>query len=490
MTFPGVDKLRAAERQAKTSRVRLWKDYQPPTATYSGKEKDFTGVVFEVINGDAISVKAPNGQLKKVFLSSIRPPREQGKSAEDDKPVAPRPKNFKPLFDIPWLFEAREFLRKKLVGTTVKCQLDYVSPARDNYPEKFCYTVTVSGTNVAEALVGKGLATVIRYRQDDDQRSSKYDDLLAAEAQALKQAKGVHQKKDVPSHRINDLTTAPDSSRIKHQYLPSWQRALRTEAVVEFVASGSRFRLFIPKESCLVTFLLAGITCPRTSRPATDKLKASEAEPYGEEAFHFVKERILQRDVSVHMDTTDKNGTAAIGWMWLENNVNLSVLLVEEGYAAVHFTAEKSEYYRILKAAEDQAKAAKKNRWANWVEPDPADETKVEGENETSEKTEKAPAERKMKMENIVVTEVTPELHFFAQHTDSGPKLEQLMSKLRQDFKASPPVTGSYNPRRDDLCAAKFSLDDEWYRAKVISVSGGKATVRYIDYGNTEVSFT
>lgn len=79
INISGVDKLRAAERQAKTSRVRLWKDYQPPTATYSGKEKDFTGTVFEVINGDAISVKSPTGQLKKVFLSSIRSPREVGK---------------------------------------------------------------------------------------------------------------------------------------------------------------------------------------------------------------------------------------------------------------------------------------------------------------------------------------------------------------------------------------------------------------------------
>jgi staphylococcal nuclease domain-containing protein 1 len=366
--------------------------------------------------------------------------------------------------------------------------LDYVSPARDNFPEKFCYTVTVGGVNVAEALVGKGYATVIRYRQDDDQRSSKYDDLLAAEAQALKQTKGIHAKKDVPSHRINDLTTAPESSRIKHQYLPSWQRALRTEATVEFVASGSRFRMFIPKESCLVTFLLAGITCPRTSRPATDKLKATEAEPFGDEAFSFVKERILQRDVSVHMDTTDKSGNSVIGWMWLENNVNLSVLLVEEGYAAVHFTAEKSEYYRILKAAEDQAKAAKKNRWANWVEPDPTEEVKGhEGEHEVNEKDEKAPSERKTKMENVIVTEVTPSLTFFAQHTDSGPKLEQLMSKLRQEFTTSPPVTGSYNPKRGDLCAAKFSEDEEWYRAKIESVSGGKATIRYIDYGNSEV---
>lgn len=154
----GVEKLRAAERQAKNNRVRLWKDYQPPTATFSGKEKDFNGVVYEIINGDAISVKSANGQLKKVFLSSIRPPREAGKLPEEaDKPAPQRPKNFKPLFDIPWLFEAREFLRKKLIGKTVKCQLDYVSPARDNFAEKFCYTVTVGGTNVAEALVGKVL---------------------------------------------------------------------------------------------------------------------------------------------------------------------------------------------------------------------------------------------------------------------------------------------------------------------------------------------
>lgn len=203
----------------------------------------------------------------------------------------------------------------------------------------------------------------------------------------------------------------------------------------------------------------------------------------------FVKEKILQRDVSVKMDSTDKNGSSVIGWMWLENNVNLSVLLVEEGFAAVHFTAEKSEYFRILKAAEDQAKLAKKNRWANWVEPENPAENAKDHDGYEKEKDEKAPAERKTKMENVLVTEVLPSLNFYAQHTDSGPKLEQLMTKLRQEFKSTPPVAGSYTPRRGDLCAAKFSEDEEWYRAKIESMSGGKASVRYIDYGNSEVIF-
>lgn len=44
-----------------------------------------------------------------------------------------------------------------------------------------CYRL--GGANIGEALVNKGFAAVIRHRQDDDdQRASNYDDLLAAEA--------------------------------------------------------------------------------------------------------------------------------------------------------------------------------------------------------------------------------------------------------------------------------------------------------------------
>lgn len=54
--------------------------------------------------------------------------------------------------------------------------------------------------------MSKGYATVIRYRQDDDQRSSRYDELLAAEMKASKTSKGVHDKKEAPTHRVADLS--------------------------------------------------------------------------------------------------------------------------------------------------------------------------------------------------------------------------------------------------------------------------------------------
>lgn len=41
----------------------------------SAKDKEFTGKVFEIINGDALMVKKGKSDTKKVHLASIRPPR-------------------------------------------------------------------------------------------------------------------------------------------------------------------------------------------------------------------------------------------------------------------------------------------------------------------------------------------------------------------------------------------------------------------------------
>lgn len=295
-------------------------------------------------------------------------------------------------------------------------------------------------------------------------------------------------------HRINDLTV--DHSRLKTQYLPSWQRALRNEGIVEFVASGSRFRMLMHKESCLVSFLLGGISCPRSSRANTATGPAQEGDPYGDDALAYSRDRVLHRDVSVRIESTDKAGAAVIGWLFI-GNTNLSVSLVEEGLATVHFSAEKSEYYRALKAAEDKAKSKRKRIWTNWVEPTPeelaakeevATESKTAAATTTGEGIAPVEKERPKKYEQVVVTEVNAELGFFAQSVDKGPALDAMMAKMRQEFISSPPLAGSYTPKKGDLCAAKFSADNEWYRAKIESVQGKNVRVVFVDYGNKEVS--
>lgn len=70
--------------------------------------------------------------------------------------------------------------------------------------------------------------------------------------------------------------------------------------------------------------------------------------------------------------------------------------------------------------------------------------------------------ERNVSYKSVVVTEVASELKFYAQLVDNGPQLEKLMEQLRQDMTANPPLPGAYTPKRNDICAAKFSQDSEW----------------------------
>lgn len=465
----GAEKLRAAERFAKERRLRIWRDYVAPTANLDQKDKQFVAKVMQVLNADAIVVKLNSGDYKTIHLSSIRPPRLEGENTQDKN------KKLRPLYDIPYMFEAREFLRKKLIGKKVNVTVDYIraaSPATETVPafsERTCATVTIGGINIAEALVSKGLATVIRYRQDDDQRSSHYDELLAAEARAIKNGKGLHSKKEVPIHRVADISG--DTQKAK-QFLPFLQRAGRSEAVVEYVFSGSRLKLYLPKETCLITFLLAGIECPRGARNLPGLVQ--EGEPFSEEATLFTKELVLQREVEVEVESMDKAGNF-IGWLHIDG-ANLSVLLVEHALSKVHFTAERSSYYKSLLSAEEAAKQKKEKVWAHYVEQ-PVDEVPAVPEEK----------ERSATYKPVFVTEITDDLHFYVQDVETGTQLEKLMENMRNDIASHPPVEGSYAPRRGEFCIAKF-VDGEWYRARVEKVeSPAKVHVFYIDYGNREI---
>uniref|UniRef100_A0A673I1S9 Staphylococcal nuclease domain-containing protein n=1 Tax=Sinocyclocheilus rhinocerous TaxID=307959 RepID=A0A673I1S9_9TELE len=463
----GAEKLRAAERSAKEHKVRIWKDYVAPTANLDQKDRQFVAKVMQVVNADAIVVKLNSGEHKTIHLSSIRPPRLEGEVQDKDK-------RFRPLYDIPYMFEAREFLRKKLIGKKVNVTVDYIRAATSAmetggvpaFPERTCATVTIGGINIAEALVSKGLATVIRYRQDDDQRSSHYDELLAAEARAIKNGKGLHSKKEVPIHRVADISGETQKAK---QFLPFLQRAGRSEAVVEYVFSGSRLKLYMPKETCLITFLLAGIECPRGSRNMPSGMQV--AEPYSEEATIFTKELVLQREVEVEVESMDKAGNF-IGWLHIEG-VNLSVALVDNALSKVHFTAERSSYYKTLLSAEETARQRKEK--VSLVEIQHPD---VDVFLNTS-----------LKFTDLAgkCDGLHGDVHFFVILICAGTKLESLMESMRGEIAAQPLVEGSFTPRRGDFCIAKFG-DGEWYRARIEKVeSPAKVHVYYIDYGNREI---
>jgi staphylococcal nuclease domain-containing protein 1 len=125
-----------------------------------------------------------------------------------------------------------------------------------------CFLIESEDRNIAEQLVERGLVSVMRHRQGDDQRSSDYDKLMGAEAKALAEQKGVHSGKDFPLGRIidasevcphssflyqrigmSDLFRCQQSSQKAAPFLSSFKRSGRTAGVVDFVAAGSRFKV-------------------------------------------------------------------------------------------------------------------------------------------------------------------------------------------------------------------------------------------------------
>jgi staphylococcal nuclease domain-containing protein 1 len=76
-------------------------------------------------------------------------------------------------------------------------------------------------------------------------------------------------------------------------------------------------------------------------------------------------------------------------------------------------------------------------------------------------------------------------------HTDliDVAALEKLMSDFSLHHRAAASAApASFSPRTGDLVSAKFTEDNQWYRARVKRASGIKkeAHLQFIDYGNEE----
>jgi staphylococcal nuclease domain-containing protein 1 len=131
----------------------------------------------EVINGDALTIRdLRDNKIRKIYLSSVRAPRAADIQPKTDESNTNgnRQTIKRPLYEIPHLFDARELLRKRLIGKNVRVVTDYIQAASNDYPEKICCTVYAGNVNLGEALISKGLAKTVRHRQDDEQRSPCY----------------------------------------------------------------------------------------------------------------------------------------------------------------------------------------------------------------------------------------------------------------------------------------------------------------------------
>ncbi|DBB17861.1 hypothetical protein WJX82_005615 [Trebouxia sp. C0006] len=487
--------LREAERNAKQQRVGIWRNYVAPATAGTKLSDKFTGSVCEVVSGDCLVVRdAANGQERRVNLSSIRAPRigRKGEKPED------------------WATEAKEFLRQRLIGKEVSVNMEYnrqvavggavaaeaakaKGTTADQRDMAFA-TVTLAekdnngqqkSSNVAELLLVRGLAQIVRHRTDDE-RSAHYESLMNAEASGKNSKKGLHnQSKKPPAHHYNDVSLPGMAPKAK-QYLPFFQRGKHT-AVVEFVLSGHRLKLYIPKEGVCIAFSPSGVRAPQRATQGQQGRPAATAEPFSEEAFAFTRQHCLQREVEVEIETIDRGGTF-LGTLRIVGGgrpLNLGPALLEAGLAKLHpsFDSDRIQGGRELSVAQDHAQSARLKVWEGYV---PAAETATASGSE-EEANGHASSDSPRETVTVTVTEVVSGSEFYVQMADE-PRLGYITDQLK-----SLSVTASAPPQLQvgALCVAQYSLDNEWYRASVQRVISKdpvnpQYSVIFLDFGNTD----
>ena len=450
-----MSKLRQAEKEAKDKKLNIFQSHIAPKS--AGGDQEVT--VTRVQTADTIFVRNRAGEDKRINLSSVRQP----------KPSDPK--------QAPFQAEAKEFLRKRLIGKHVKISIDGKKAATEGFEEREVATVIQGGKNIALLLVEAGQASVIRHRRDDPDRSPFYDELLAAEQKATEEKKGMWSEKPAAAKQYVDYSESLQKAKMQASVLT---RQKKIPAIVDFVKGASRFTVLIPRENAKITLVLSCIRAPRTARNPGET-----SEPFGQDAYDFTNRKCMQRDVEIDVEGTDKVG-GFIGTIYV-NRENFSKLLLEEGYASVHaYSAEQSPHGTELFAAEKKAKDARAGIWKDY---DPSQNEEAEPVADTNGAAAEAEATRSTDYQEVVITHIDPEsLRLKLQIVGSGTgALEELMRRFRT-FHVSNTSPLKDPPKAGDLVSAKFSEDNSWYRARIRRNDRDAKTseVIYVDYGNQE----
>ncbi|KAK9457946.1 hypothetical protein V1511DRAFT_485243 [Dipodascopsis uninucleata] len=432
-----MSKLRQAEQSAKAKGLHIWNSItisRPTGSQTSETDKNFTAIVARIISADTLVLRMKSNEERVVQLASVRGPR-QADSVQAS-----------------YVNAAREFVRKKCIGKHVKVSVIHRRPKSENFDARDMALVELpksagsGSTDLASIIVENGYATVIRHRKgESDDRSPIWDLLLEKESSAIQAKLGIHSGVALPPERI---VNASESQARASAFLPSLLRQKRVPAIVEFVNSGSRLRLLLPRDNARIKFVLAGVSTPRVAMTNTSNGGSSEkSEPFGEESRDFSARRLLQRDVEIDVTHADHSG-GFIGLLHIPGTKDtFAKTLLEEGLARLdEYSAQQASVFNQLRAAEESAQQQKKGIWKEEKGKAKAVEAVQLPTQPTT--TTLGTTSNKQYL-NVVVTNVARDGAFSYVVTDSIAKLQQYTRDLTTAIVSLPILSGK--PRVNEL---------------------------------------
>ncbi|XP_010784266.1 staphylococcal nuclease domain-containing protein 1-like [Notothenia coriiceps] len=313
------------------------------------------GIVKMVLSGCAIIVRGqPRGgppPERQINLSNIRAGAMARRAAQAQPDSKDTP-------DEPYAFQAREFLRKKLIGKEVCFTVEIKTALGREYGIVYLGRDT-TGENLADSLVNEGFATVrregIRGNNPDQARLCELED------QSRASKKGLWSEGGGGTQSVRDLKYTIENPR---NFVDSLHQK-PINAIIEHVRDGSVVRALLLPDYYLVTVMLSGVKCPTFKREA-DGTEFTES--FAAEAKFFTESRLLQRDVQIILESCPNQ--IILGTI-MHPNGNITELLLKEGFArCVDWSmAVYTQGADKLRSAEKSAKERKVRIWKDYVAP-------------------------------------------------------------------------------------------------------------------------
>lgn len=295
------------------------------------------GLVKGVPSADTVVFQGPPGKdgipLEKTLrLNGIRAPVLGDPDRPDRK-------------EEPFAYEAREFLRKKIINKQVFFFTE------NKVADREYGRIIVDDEDIGEILLREGYA---RFSDEIKPQPANFDKYTKAADKAYDAKKGVYSEdQKLLAAKTRKLVKIEDPQGFveKHKDKPM-------KGLVEEFRSGL-FSIYLPDLDAIIKFALNAVTIPIMGFKASQDVRC------------FIDTNFLQRDVEINFTSFDDRGGYYIGNIKSLDNPSYNLIreLLKEGYARLNADAYKllePADHRAAKAAQDEAQKAKLRCWVNF----------------------------------------------------------------------------------------------------------------------------
>lgn len=313
---PNADLYIQAEMQAKNSKRNIWAN---APATQPKELKEFTGTCTSIRSSSSLFLT--NGEEKHIyFLSSVKVPYFFYNGGGGGADVLG--------------FEAREFLRNNYHGKQIRAVPNGYASNRD-YATLYCGSVCIN-----EEICRVGLSKHSEpFVGSPSERDSQ---IKTAEEEAKNKKIGLFADTLPAPITITDISQFSMKSKAQEYFSELQGKTLNV--IIEHVAAGSKFHVYIPDRGLYIRTGINGL------------LPSSMKDKFGNEAKLFCQQNFMQCSAEINIQEIDISGSflSEIIVLTKDNQrINIGKELIKKGLAEIHpkISAADPELVQLQKEA-------------------------------------------------------------------------------------------------------------------------------------------